>query len=327
MNLRLSFEQKLLPSIVFSGKEHLMGFIRGALIKRGAWFGMILQDVYDSEKIKCPYDLDKISVDNQIVSAGDGIPDFGILIVDMPEPDEERMASRIFICFTQSFDVPFYLLAEKSASDSYEICNINETGKHYKLIGASENRLEQLHKVAKLYAQYWAIKTNANYQVVNQSRYYIEQTYLPHVLFKNERLGKSFLTGLMEDGGKMMHTLFDSIYKTRDEDCPYSADQFSVKTEEVAVKDTVAKFCVVTVDLPKPEEMLLCSRIFICFGPSFEKLRYFLVERSFDSEFALCHRDGEGAHLNYGKAPELEIEQFKKVCGIYEDYLKSSADK
>lgn len=327
MNLRLLFEQKLLPGLVYAGKEKFMGFVNAMLERRESLIKTFLNMSYESEKEKCPYDLDKITVDNRAISLGNDIPNFGIFIIDMPEADEEGMASRIFICFSQSFDFPFYLLAEKSASDSYAICSISERGDHFKFLEALDDRFEQLQKVAQLYAQYWELKVNENNQVGNTSRYYIEQTYLPQVVFSNEQLGEELLNGLLECDAKNMYLMFSSVYKDRGEECPYSEDQFVIRVEEVFGKDNSTNFCVITINMPEPEEMLLCSRIFICLEPALKNLRYFLVEKSFDDEYALCGKNGEGAHSNYGPAPGSEIEQFKKVCEIYEDYLKSTADK
>lgn len=314
MNLRLVFEQKLLPGLVYAGKDKFKGFVNAMLEKRESLIKTFLNMSYESKK--CPYDLDKITVDNRAISLGNDIPNFGMFIIDMPEPDEEGMASRIFICFSQSFDFPFYLLAEKSTSDSYVICSISERGDHYRFLEASGDRFEQLQKVAQLYAQYWELKVSENTQVGNTSRYYIEQTYLPQVLFNNEQLSTVLLNGLLECDAKMMHLMFSSVYKNRGEECPYTEDQFVIRVEEVLSKDNAKDFCVITINMPEPEEMLLCSRIFICLEPSLKNPRCFLVEKSFDDEYALCEKNGEGAHLNYGQVPKDEIEQFKK-CARY----------
>lgn len=323
MNFRVEFEQKRLPAIVYSDEQNLVNFIHSLFDPKEVPIRLLFQMPYDRENVKCPYDIDKIHVDSRVLSVKDDVPDFAVFTIDMPEPDEVGMAYRIFICLGKAYDYPAYFLAEKSSDDSYVICMINERGDHFSFMKVPEDRVDQLQAIAYLYGQYWSLKTNENTQVDKKSRYYIEQDYIPHVLFKNEHLGETLLRSLLEGDAKMMHTLFDSIYKTREEECPYSEEQFAVKVKEIPGEDNAPKFSVITIDLPKPEEMLLSSRIFICVKPSLEDLRYFLVEKSFDDEYALCGKDGEGAHLNFGKAPELEIEQFKKVCEIYNNYLKS----
>ena len=323
MNFRLEFEQKRLPGIVYSDEQNLVNFIHLLFDPKNVPIRLLFQMPYDQENVKCPYDIDKIHVDSRVLSVNDDVPDFAVFTIDMPEPDEIGMAYRIFICLGKAYDYPAYFLAEKSSDDSYVISMINERGDHFSFMKVPEDRVDQLQAVAYLYGQYWSLKTNGNTEVGNKSRYYIEQDYIPHVLFKNELLGETLLRSLLKGDTKMMHTLFDSIYKTKEEECPYGEEQLVVKVKEISDEDNVPKFSVITIDLPKPEEMLLSSRIFICVKPSLENLRYFLVEKSFDDEFALCGKDGEGAHLNFGKAPELEIEQFKKVCEIYNNYLKS----
>lgn len=162
---------------------------------------------------------------------------------------------------------------------------------------------------------------------MNEERFYMEQEYIPAMLFGDKEKRKALLSGLQNKANGFLAYLYNAIYKQNGWQCPYRDDQFNVKFCLAAVEGCAPAFGVLTIDMPEPEGMMLASRVFICADASMDNPCYFLVEKSVGSSCALCRKDGDGTHFNYGPAPESEEEQFQKVCDIYDDYLKRRAKK
>ena len=156
---------------------------------------------------------------------------------------------------------------------------------------------------------------------MNQIRYYFEQNFIPQSLF-NEEVRVVMLRMLLESGGEALFSVFNNMCKQEGEECPYSVEQFKVKPQIIVAKDEAPEFLVIKIDMPEPEDMPLASRIFLCIDVENIDVENtnpacFMVEKSFDDISALCGRDANGNHLNYGDSPETEEEQLKKVCELY----------
>ena len=162
---------------------------------------------------------------------------------------------------------------------------------------------------------------------MNEVRIFMEQEYLPALLFGDKEKRKALLSGLQNKENGLLFYLYNAIYNQNGWQCPYREDQFNAKFCLAAAEGCDPAFMVLTIDMPEPEEMMLASRVFICADASMDNPCYFLVEKSIGSYGALCRIDGDGTHFNYGPAPESEEEQFQKVCDIYDGYLKRRAKK
>ncbi len=160
-------------------------------------------------------------------------------------------------------------------------------------------------------------------------RYLFEQELLPRLILNEEqtlkgrirtKINKETLHRLLEKKGAFLVTLMNQLFQKAGRKCPYTENQFDINLLCLKNKDGT-KFRVVTIDMPKPEKMPLCSRIIICFDSRLYQPQYYMVEKSFVWSYQLCGSDGE-CHMNYGSVDNDKSKQLEKVCELYGASLK-----
>lgn len=128
----------------------------------------------------------------------------------------------------------------------------------------------------------------------NYLRYTIEHRILRDIYF-NDRI--NFLDVVLGEKDAL-YNRFDMYYKSHGMKNPYLPGQFSVR-----LKCMTDGASAVVINLPAPEEKLLCHRIYAFFGKGLEKTGYFCVESHKKDKMegpVLARWMRDGAHINYG---------------------------
>ena len=149
-----------------------------------------------------------------------------------------------------------------------------------------------------------------NSDAKQRRRYIFEQKLLPGMLFSEDRL-KCLIVIKQRKGGFFADFLNMMAEHDGDED-GYTQADFTVESVPHFDGNENLLFAVTVVNMPEPEDITQCSRIFICHDGEFENIKYFMAEKSFFG-FALCGRDSKGNHLNYGPVSGELKEQAEKV--------------
>ena len=152
--------------------------------------------------------------------------------------------------------------------------------------------------------------------LTGRARYSIEHDALKTVFYRDPRL-------IMDKAVSDPHGLFN-FYKTTMElsgiPVPYTKEQF--RTEKIIFTDGDI---MVLAELPGPERMPLCHRIYMVTDGLYEKPAYFTIERSLE-DACLCMWDNLGRHMNIRNiAPpvwtdtRMKEEEIRTVIGLYND--------
>lgn len=130
------------------------------------------------------------------------------------------------------------------------------------------------------------------------ARYYFEQMLLPQLFYEYED-AYQFLGYLNENG---VFSVWDSFTGSNGFDRVYAREDFAqnLYTEEDGTLTML-------VNLPKPEDLLLCSRVYLCWNPNTGKRGYYTVEliQSGDEKWSLGSRTGQGEPVNFGEAQAI----------------------
>ena len=116
---------------------------------------ILFNTVYGPQGEVCPYQKEQFNVNTQMVPGKDNAQDFMVITIDMPEPEDELLASRIFICLDNSFDNLAYFLVEKSFEPMFMLCGVDEKGSHLNYGEAPSDKNELFRKVCDIYGNYF----------------------------------------------------------------------------------------------------------------------------------------------------------------------------
>lgn len=152
---RYYLEQTYIPKTLFGGKEIRNLFLSGLMEKGEEMLLMLFNTLYRSQGKKCPYTAEQFSLRGvKATPPDDNGLEFLVLLIDMPEPEDMTLASRLYICLDLEFDKPGYFLVEKSFENYSALCGVNEEGMHLNYGEAPEDEREQFSKVCDLYNRY-----------------------------------------------------------------------------------------------------------------------------------------------------------------------------
>lgn len=159
--------------------------------------------------------------------------------------------------------------------------------------------------------------TNAEIYIVSELgklRHEIEHNIIKNVFFKHT---KKFVTKILEEG--FAYELYKSIFESVGMDVPYEKDEFNVEMLNLD-EDTFH----ILLELPKPEYVPLCYRMYFIFKNDFSDTAMYTIERGLSSGF-ICGWNKEGEHENYHNitSPEWEenIGPMKEIEAIIIDEL------
>ena len=149
----------------------------------------------------------------------------------------------------------------------------------------------------------------------NLFRYSLEQKILPNSFYAGK---EDFLYSILEKNGKFFSdiiTLFappeSTIYNEKDFEV--TAKHLSYREDDEVKK----KLYLVIVDMPQPEEVLWCRRLYFCYEENSKSAKYYTSELALSGDYLICSVNKNGIRNNYGKAPQdLELE-FRKVGNMF----------
>lgn len=151
-------------------------------------------------------------------------------------------------------------------------------------------------------------------------RYNIEQILLPEMFYSN---GALMLFKMMGAQGDSIMTLYhqaeqkNSLYK-----CPYTEKEFLESHMVYHTDDT--SLLLLRIQMPEPEEPLLCRAIYLCFDQESSDTMLFLSEQSLSGDYCLCARPEDGMHVNFGSAPERYTDEFDYTADLFHSRAKIS---
>ena len=125
-------------------------------------------------------------------------------------------------------------------------------------------------------------------------RYFFEHKLLPQLLYEEDP--QQFLGYLNENG---VFALWSSFTQTNGFDVIYTQEDFA---QNLYMEEDGS--WIMLVNLPKPEEAPLCSRVYLCWNPTTDRKGYYTVEYdNFMGEaWFLCGWNEDGTHRTYGGA-------------------------
>lgn len=119
-------------------------------------------------------------------------------------------------------------------------------------------------------------------------RYAIEHQILREHFFSEPKK-----TAALVASENWIFLLYENVFKSQGIEMPYTPEDFSVKTAKISEQT-----CYACIELPEPEFVPLCYRIYILFDMDFRMLSYYTIERGRKRGF-LCEWDKNGNHINY----------------------------
>lgn len=162
-----------------------------------------------------------------------------------------------------------------------------------------------------------------------EARYLLEQELLPQLIIEDKhyrdgttrkKINEDTLHSLLRQKGSFLISLMNNIGSSTGIECPYSESQFGVDYHTLFNKDKSINYRIVVIDMPTPESMPLCSRIFICYNSGLFEPAVYMVEKSFENDYLLCGSDGE-CHYNFGLIEDDRQTQYEKVRKEYRSTL------
>ena len=117
---------------------------------------------------------------------------------------------------------------------------------------------------------------------------------------------------------KQQEQAYKKGYEAANQDyhCPYSEAEFLESHTVYHAKD--GETLVLRVQMPEPEDELLCRAVYLCFAQDSSDLLFFTSEKTKGSTYNLCARAKNGMHLCFGDAPERIQDEFDLAAELFE---------
>ena len=168
---RYYLEQTYIPKKLFGGKEMRNLFLSGLMENGEEMLLMLFNTIYRSQGKKCPYTAEQFSLRGiRATPPDENGQEFLVILIDMPEPEDMTLASRLYVCLSLELDDPGYFLVEKSFENSSALCGVNKEGMHLNYGEAPEDENEQFSKVCDLYNSYLKSLAEKGNSVDNESK-------------------------------------------------------------------------------------------------------------------------------------------------------------
>ena len=131
MNLetRYYFEQAFIPQSFFN-KEVRLIMLTHLLIGGGSELSSLCNNFFEKAGERCPYKEVLFEVKSQVISAKGEDPEFVVMTLNMPLPEDIPLASRIFLCIDKENVHPACFMVELSLNYRYVLCGRDANGNH-----------------------------------------------------------------------------------------------------------------------------------------------------------------------------------------------------
>ena len=159
-----------------------------------------------------------------------------------------------------------------------------------------------------------------------EARYFLEHKALPKALY-NE--GASMLRSFLVERENFMMKQYDRLASFSAEyDCPYCNKDFEVNFRTY-VRDQ--ETCMVLrVEMPEPEQPLLCRAVYLCYGTKGGYKLYVTSELAEDGNYYICAWNEAAHHFNFGAAPADPSDEMDMAAELFWrsiDYVRKIESK
>lgn len=145
---------------------------------------------------------------------------------------------------------------------------------------------------------------------IKEIRYLFEHRLLPQWLYREK---ETLISVLLQKDKNMAFQIFSDICKKENVEMPYKEEQYRIIP--YGLSDKAAAVCL---QLPSAEVSPQCERVYFVFDQEKEKFAFYSVEKGAFDYNVLCGWSEDGGHLNYGKCPEDENEELKRLLDLFE---------
>lgn len=146
-----------------------------------------------------------------------------------------------------------------------------------------------------------------------EARYFLEHKALPNALYnEGARLIRSFLI----DRGAYMLKQYNRLTEiTPEYECPYTDEDFKVNFRSY-IRDQ--EMCMVLrLEMPEPEQPLLCRAVYLCYGTKGGYELYVTSEFAEDGNYYICAWNDVGCHFNFGEAPSDPSDEMDMAADLF----------
>ncbi len=149
---RYVLEQMFLPQSLYGEgcQQTMLALLQG----KGEFLVYMLNAIGQQTGSKCPYTADQFVFKPLIISDHGDIPEFAMLIIDMPEPEIMPLSSRLIICHDKELSKIKYFTVEKTLGGAYMLCGVSEDSVHVNYGDAPESEEDLFKRVYELYTDY-----------------------------------------------------------------------------------------------------------------------------------------------------------------------------
>ena len=99
----------------------------------------------------CPYDASDYIVTTEAVKSHGSIPEYTVLTIKMPPPEQTTLCSHVYICYEKNMGNIRYFTLELSFDDRYVLGGWNGSGVHFNYGTAPGTEKACFDKVCNLY--------------------------------------------------------------------------------------------------------------------------------------------------------------------------------
>ena len=143
-------------------------------------------------------------------------------------------------------------------------------------------------------------------------RYFIEHKALPSNLYSE---GARLLSRFMISGKNAVLDYYKKADATTSYDCPFSLGDFDVNFRTYIRDDDSCM--VLRIEMPEPEQPLLCRAVYLCYGTRGGYELYVTSELAEDGSYYICAWMERGQHINFGDAPADPSDEMDMAAELF----------
>lgn len=143
-------------------------------------------------------------------------------------------------------------------------------------------------------------------------RYFIEHKALPSNLYSE---GARLLSRFMISGKNAVLDYYKKADATTSYDCLFTLDDFDVNFRTYIRDDDSCM--VLRIEMPEPEQPLLCRSVYLCYGTRGGYELYVTSELAEDGSYYICAWTERGQHFNFGDAPADPSDEMDMAAELF----------
>ena len=146
---------------------------------------------------------------------------------------------------------------------------------------------------------------------VGRGRYLVEHRFLWEQFFRDPKM---LIGNLLVPGG--IFFIFEKLmFSVGRIHCPYRMEDFRISLMDICDPNNI----IAMLEMPYPDLVPLCYRIYLLHDKKYMRFMYFTVERGQNGAF-LCRWDENGVHYNYGM---INTAEWNEQNRDFQSYLEA----